>query len=228
MTETEWLTCQDPTLMLEFLQEGGKATERKLRLFAVARCRLVWHLLADERSRAAVEVAEQFADGLLTRQEADAAFTEACAASLEALRSPDKWSETVLRFRRQRDPDKLRRAAFIAAFAVGNGVGAVESHIRGGEVKLVDGLTRSRLLRDVFGIPFRTFPIDPLWLTWNGSTVAKLAQAIYDERRFTDLPILADALEEAGCDNADILAHRRSGGEHVRGCWVVDALLGKE
>jgi hypothetical protein len=85
------------------------------------------------------------------------------------------------------------------------------------------------LLRCIFGpLPFRPVVIDPSWLTWNGGTIPKLAEAIYDERRFGDLPILADALEEAGCTDADTLAHCRSGGEHVRGCWVVDLLLGRE
>jgi hypothetical protein len=69
--------------------------------------------------------------------------------------------------------------------------------------------------------------INPIWLRWNDGTVVKLAQSIYDERRFTDLPILADALEDAGCADADILAHCRGPGPHVRGCWVVDLLLGK-
>jgi hypothetical protein len=64
-------------------------------------------------------------------------------------------------------------------------------------------------------------------LTWNDRCVGKLAQAIYDEQAFDRLPILADALEEAGCTDADILNHCRSGGEHVRGCWVVDLVLGK-
>jgi hypothetical protein len=64
-------------------------------------------------------------------------------------------------------------------------------------------------------------------LTWNDGTVIKIAQAIYNERAFERLPILADALEDAGCDNADILRHCREPGEHMRGCWVVDLLLGK-
>lgn len=69
---------------------------------------------------------------------------------------------------------------------------------------------------------------DLSWLASNNGTVVKLAQAIYDERAFDRLPILADALEDAGCTNQDILAHCRGGGEHSRGCWVVDLLLGKE
>jgi hypothetical protein len=70
--------------------------------------------------------------------------------------------------------------------------------------------------------------LDPAWLAWNAGTVRKMAQAIYDDRAFDQLPILADALEEAGCANRDILDHCRSGGDHVRGCWVIDLLLGKE
>ena len=69
--------------------------------------------------------------------------------------------------------------------------------------------------------------LDSRWLAWNGGTIHHLAQAIYDERAFDRLPILADALEDAGCTDAAILDHCRQPGEHVRGCWVVDLLLGK-
>jgi hypothetical protein len=81
------------------------------------------------------------------------------------------------------------------------------------------------LLYCVFGNPFRKVTIDPAWVT---PTVASVAQAAYDQRAFDRLPILADALEDAGCDSADILNHCRQPGEHVRGCWVVDLLLGKK
>jgi hypothetical protein len=81
------------------------------------------------------------------------------------------------------------------------------------------------LLRDIFGNPFRPVTIDANWLT---PTVQNFATAIYDDRAFDRLPILADALEDSGCTNQDILNHCRSGGEHVRGCWVVDLLLGRK
>jgi hypothetical protein len=84
------------------------------------------------------------------------------------------------------------------------------------------------LLRDILGNPFCPRVIDPHWLTWNDGTVAKLAENIYAERTFDRLPILADALEEAGCTDADILGHCRSDGPHARGCWVIDLLLGKK
>jgi hypothetical protein len=67
--------------------------------------------------------------------------------------------------------------------------------------------------------------LDPAWLRWDGGCVAKLARAIADEGRFADLPVLADALEEAGCTGGQILAHCRKGGEHVRGCWVLELIL---
>jgi hypothetical protein len=84
------------------------------------------------------------------------------------------------------------------------------------------------LLRDVFDNPFRQPNVDSAWLAWNGGMVVNLARAIYDAGRFTDLPILADALEEAGGGDETILAHCRGPGPHVRGCWVVDLVLGKE
>jgi hypothetical protein len=83
------------------------------------------------------------------------------------------------------------------------------------------------LLRDIFGNPFCPTVISPAWLSWNGDAIPQLAQAIYDERRFKDLLVLADALKEVGCTDAAILNHCRQPGKHVRGCWVVDLILGK-
>lgn len=84
------------------------------------------------------------------------------------------------------------------------------------------------LLREIFGNPFRSVTVDERWLMWSGKTVVKLALAIYEERAFERLPILADALEEAGCIDADILNHCRQPEQHVLGCWAVDLLLGKK
>jgi hypothetical protein len=83
------------------------------------------------------------------------------------------------------------------------------------------------IIRDIFGNPFRPSILDPAWLTWHGSLLVSMARQVYDSRDFMDMPILADALEEAGCTNQDILGHCRSGCEHVRGCWVVDLVMGK-
>jgi hypothetical protein len=90
-----------------------------------------------------------------------------------------------------------------------------------------EDVVQARLLRDVLGNPFRPVTIDPAWLRWHDGLLVSMARQMYDSRDFTDMPILADALEEAGCTAQEILSHCRSGGEHVRGCWVVDLLLGK-
>jgi hypothetical protein len=82
------------------------------------------------------------------------------------------------------------------------------------------------LYRDIIGSPYRPATIDADWLLWRDGIIPNIAQAFYDERRFAEMPILADALEEAGCTDTDILEHCRRPGEHVRGCWVVDLLIG--
>jgi hypothetical protein len=109
------------------------------------------------------------------------------------------------------------------AFAVGFIAG------RSRKARRAERATQASLLRCVFGNPFRPHAaVDPAVRAWQGGTVARLAQAIYDDRAFDRMPELADALEEAGCDDADILDHCRQPGEHVRGCWVLDLILGKE
>ena len=89
-------------------------------------------------------------------------------------------------------------------------------------------MPQADILRCLFGpAPFRPLPHpNAAWLAWEGATVAKLAAAADEERTFDHLPILADALEEAGCDDAELLGHLRSPGPHARGCFAVDALLG--
>lgn len=91
------------------------------------------------------------------------------------------------------------------------------------------------VIRCVFGNPLRPMTVDPPWLAWNGGTVPKMAQAMYNGRTLpwghqeaAHLAVLADALGEADCDNTDILNHLRDSGPHVRGSWVVDLILGKE
>jgi hypothetical protein len=94
--------------------------------------------------------------------------------------------------------------------------------------RFAEAAVNSALLRDVLGYPFRPAPaIAPAWLACNDGAVRQIAQAIYDDEAFDLLPLLADALEDAGCAEAEVLAHCRGPGEHVRGCWVVDWLLDK-
>jgi hypothetical protein len=232
MTEEQWLDCTDPMPMLDFLH--GRGSDRKLRLFAVACCRHVWHLLTDERGRRAVEVSERFVDGWASRQELEDAFSAADQAlhffSRQA-RPMSPWQawqgRLVAAMARQAAhlevavvADRVADTAVLAATWAGTG----GDH----QAQAADEQAHQAvILRDIVGSPFRPAQVDPAWLAWEGGTVPKLAAAIYKERAFDRLPILADALEDAGCDNADLLAHLRGPGPHVRGCRAVDLLLGK-
>jgi hypothetical protein len=224
MTEAEWLACTDPQVMLAYLR--GRASERRLRLFAVSCCREIWNLFTDERIKQAVEAAERFSDGLMTADGMEKASFEAEDASNEAYHRGNG----------------ILCSAGGAAILSAQGVGVPNLHdsmpsiiVNVVEAAEEAGLkTRAlmlseieKLLRDHLGNPFRPVALDPSWLAWNAGIVPRMAQAIYDDRAFDRLPILADALEEAGCTNADILAHCRSEVPHVRGCWAVDLLLGK-
>jgi hypothetical protein len=219
MTEQEWLACIDIEPMVEFLRD--RASDRKLRLFAVACCRRIWHLLTDPRSRHAVEVAERLADGRATEEERLAAYEGAFGAVFEG---------------------PAPRAFREAPAAVGNAVinvPALDAAVYSSWIaartpsdcpRVPDQAERSaqfRLLGDILGPADRPRAADPRWLTWNHGTVPAVARHIDGDRAYYDLPILADALEDAGCSDRDILSHCRSGGEHVHGCWVVDLLLGK-
>jgi hypothetical protein len=86
---------------------------------------------------------------------------------------------------------------------------------------------QAHLVRDIFGDPFRTLALDPAWLAWHHGAATRFAADIYDSHAFDRLPLLADALEDAGCTDPDLLGHLRCPGPHVRGCWAVDLILNK-
>jgi hypothetical protein len=218
MTEAQWLECTDPLTMLNYLR--NTASERKLRLFACACCRKLWHLLRSVRSRRAVELSERYADGMAERKAMTLAGGAACSAAREAAgrTTPATWNAIAAA------PWAARQAAISEAWFAA--VGAFGYARRASEeMQHPLGIV---LLRDLFGNPFRATRVEQTWRERKSTTVVKLAQTIYDEPCFNHLPILADALEDAGCDDDAILAHCRQPGEHVRGCWVVDLLLGKE
>jgi hypothetical protein len=134
-----------------------------------------------------------------------------------------------------RPQDQERSHVLLAAHAVG---WVAHKQARGaakegaGNLQWIKtGQDQSRLicqwLRDLFGNPFRPVSVDPRWLCWNGGAVVKLAQGIYDRWEFGLLPILGDALEEAGCENEEMVRHCRLPADHVRGCWLLDLLLKK-
>lgn len=249
MTEEEWLMATDPGGMLAFV--GGRASQRKLRLFAVACCRALWNSLVKVGSQRVVEALERLADGKGALEDFQAWVVQV-------------GSPVPGRFYSKPHPDAPRYVTAGSLVGPDTTVGLVEVMALFNEITpdcdgvVVEVLARDRdtveyaspvayvipttvieqpkekrnhqvgLVRDIFGpFPFRTVTINSSWLVWNDATIPRIAQSIYDDRRFDDLPILADALEEAGCSDADILGHCRGPGPHVRGCWVVDLILGR-
>jgi hypothetical protein len=219
MTEAEWLASDDLEAMLEALRLGGnvtwtKAGRRKLRLLACCYARRLWGAMEDERSRRAVETAERFVDGAAAKSALIAAYEETvdCGHGMADLAARSAVVAEALA--------AAREAAHCFAWSEGRA-----------------GLARRRkqlgpVVREVFGYPFRSVFIDPAWQT---PTVTGLASVAYEERALPSgeleaarLAVLADALEDAGCDNTDLVGHLRAPGPHVRGCWAIDLLLGKE
>jgi hypothetical protein len=256
MDERDWLTCTDPPKMFDHLTSIGPLRMRKLRLFAIACARRVEYLLTeeDEVGRQASQVAEQMVDGRVdpatiarlheqtrwhstmkgdinTYTPAQCARHNAVQAAYHTLqddggpdyRRPSRAGCARLGGDYLGEPSDLMEAMGNATNAAhmaagGRGDWHTSAAIRG------ECGHQAALLRDIFGNPFRPVSPDPSWRT---SDVLALAQGIYEERAFDRMPILADALQEAGCDNTDVLGHCRGPGPHVRGCWVVDLLLGR-
>jgi hypothetical protein len=193
MTEEEFLRWESPVALLKCLT--NTMSNRKYRLFLCGWYRRSWDRLTPE-SRKAVELAERFADGEISR-------VRLMWAIKKSLRSPGPTIRLGC------------RANDAIDWAIQDAI----------EIGYECALFQTVAIRCLAGNPFRPQFVDRAVLT---SNVRSLSQATYTHQRFENLPILADALEDAGCDNADILGHLRSGGDHVRGCWAVDLILGKE
>ncbi|VTR93298.1 Uncharacterized protein (Fragment) OS=uncultured bacterium PE=4 SV=1 [Gemmata massiliana] len=236
MTEAEWLACNDPLQMLDLFgaSRGSRvlhwlryrrhvpcASKRKLRLFAAGCCRLVRDKFNEHQQR--IDAAEDFADGVpwptsgFGQQQRMEAIEDFVGRVPWPGPGVGPW---WIAFDR---PDALWLARFVAEWAIT------------GEVNKLD-LTRApqrrtadrevRVLRDLFGNPFRPVAFAPAWRT---STAVAVASQMYEARDFSAMPILGDALQDAGCDSAEVLDHcRDAGAPHVRGCWVVDLVLGRE
>jgi hypothetical protein len=241
MTAEKWDACADPRQMLQLLFTDGRCVPaaRKVRLFNVACCRRVIDRLPSEVCRRAVDAAEQFAQTPPTREAArlqrdqllhhpvagiaSQAVANAilCAVSFEPLSqmvSTRDWN--VYR------TDDVINAHWWCAEAVYQESVYIEppDPRRWAMEKGAEDQVQSELLRCIFGNPFRPVVLDPAWRT---SDVVALAKGIYDDRAFDRMPILADALQDAGCTNDDVLNHCRNDGVLARGCWVVDLVLGK-
>ena len=238
--EEYWLSSKDPEDLLRgsldgIEEERGVRFKRKLRLFAVECLRRISHLFRDSRSRGWIEILEQNADGTISDKRQDCLGTEVVDPPNDDHFQGDDpivsqvacaWQALCL----ASDPDFRPFDANCVACWARDALYPIAGPLDLTDEKRVQHNKHQEeiqvaLLRDIFGNPFRPVTLDPSWLI---PKVKTLAQAIYDERAFERMPELADALAEAGCSNQDILSHCRGPGPHVRGCWVVDLLLGKE
>jgi hypothetical protein len=217
MTEAAWLACEDPKPMLELLRDWQ--SERKLRLFACDCCRRLWHRTT-ELDRAVVAAIERCADGLIP---AGQIFATAGVQPTVDGYPPTSYSVSGAEAERVIAEAGLQNAWTGAARARAFVVDAVR-RAEGPAGRAAEWKRQSDALRCIFGNPFRHIAVDPSWLT---STVTALAQQMYETRDLTAMPILADALQDTGCDNEYVLNHCRGISEHARGCWVVDAILNK-
>jgi hypothetical protein len=197
MTEGEWLACQDAGQLLA--QVLRQLSDRKLRLFVSA----FWFWQAGNLKKA------EFRADVVRR-----------TAAME------RWAET------EKLPRPFRRSHSQRVIFFGDASSAASLTVRapsmwGKEAKRHCEESQLLLLRDIVGNPFHAVTVASAVLMWNDGTIRRIAEGIYDERAFDRLPILHDALLDAGCDDEAILSHCRSAGPHVRGCWVIDLILGK-
>jgi hypothetical protein len=240
--EAGWAASTDPETVLDFLQDRGQGGGRRFRLFAAACCRQIWHLLGDERSRRAVEMLERLADGSPYREDfrsiiaaADAAWAHAddsrlsaCAAAQAAAALATAPAGSSLEF------DTVVSVVLEAQNAPREALGGGYSS-DGMEAEQRESAAQADVLRDLFGNPFRPLPtLAPSLLRWHDGTMRCLAASVYEVRNLpcgtldvARLAVLADALEEAGCTEAELLSHPRKPGPHWRGCWALDRILEK-
>jgi hypothetical protein len=219
MTEAEWLAATDPILMLNSL--SGTVSERKLRLFACSCCRRVWEALPGEGSREAVEIAERYADG--REDDESLSRAQAIAASEINPEAFDKENPAFWATSPSMSVDNcIQCSGWSVSFASPSNVPWDSPEVQ--TVQEQERIMQAGMLRCVFGNPFRRAGTLREFRT---EAMIRLAEEIYREQAFDRLPILAEALQDAGCDDADLLGHLRGPGPHVRGCWALDLLLGK-
>jgi hypothetical protein len=236
MTEAEWLACEEPRAMLALLQ--GRASDRQLRLFACACCRRVTRLVRGRALRSllrAIDRVERFADGQAGAREL--ALARRTKLSLPGGDRKDMLSSLSYEIAKAAERPLDGGHALIFGHSAATAVGFAAGHARSPgafcrEARPVEAAAQAPLLRDIAGDPFRPAAVDPGWLT---PAVTGLAAVAYEERALPSgqldpqrLGVLADALEDTGCTDAELLGHLRSAGPHVRGCWALDLVLGKE
>jgi hypothetical protein len=222
ITEKEWFAAKSVVPLREWVKDHLKTALRKQRLFATACCYRLWDHLKDERSRKAIEASEKFADGMINKKALIAARISATAAARKAPEPPVNsgvsWTpeDAAQILANLNVSDMLIACTARVLYATAN---------LGLRTRRAEEAEQAKLIRDVFGNPFRPAVFDA---SWRSDTVLSLAKGMYGSRDFSAMPVLADALQDMGCEATDILNHCRDESiPHVRGCWVVDLVLNK-
>ena len=229
MNEILWIAGADPLAMLDYL--GASATDRKLRLFACACVHRFWSDLPYPIPRQAVAMAERLAEGTAAPEEVEALRAE---AETETTFAPEfeQYAHTAAAATLAESAPEAARAAREAIRQHAVRIAAYETIYTENEAEIVaraseaESRRQVELLNELFGNPFRLVKIEPHWLAWGDGVVVRMAREIEAEQRFAELPYLADALMDAGCDADALLRHLRQPEGHIRGCWALDALLG--
>ena len=224
MDKAEWLACQNPETLLGFLRIHG-ADERKLRLFGCACCRRVWHLALSRRSLEAVDTVERYWDRLPGGERLPAARKAAAAAYREA----PKGKPAARGFARAAYLVTRTGQGMALAWVSQAAQHCAEAAVHAGNDLGTWGRARAAqadLLRDLINPFLPASTVEAARQAARDDTVARIVADIHTSGDFASVPVLADALEEAGCEDRYLLDHRR-GGPHVRGCWAVDLLLEK-
>jgi hypothetical protein len=216
VTEAEWFACEKPAPMLTFLR--GRVSDRKLRLFACACCRSIQRFIPVGACRDAIEVSSHFADGAASAEQLAKARTAAVAVSdNDRTRSSAAWAacETA-------NPSAHQAALTAADWA------ADQLHRADPRYSQEERRVQAGFLRDIVGNPFRKFWVASLLRAARNSLIQEIAADIYEGGLQEDMNALADQLEQFGCHSEDVLRHCRCDELHVRGCWVLDRILGFE
>ncbi|MGF1583392.1 MAG: hypothetical protein ACFCD0_29070 [Gemmataceae bacterium] len=252
MDEDQWRRSCDPVPMTQYLCQHQqihrtKAGQRKLHLLACSWCCRFWEHLPDW-AREKIVLLEQFYDGVVSREELAQALVSAHAFHSDI-------SESFYDARDDGDTWQSLRKHELIALIIRSLLEFEQLQVRIVEIcerliQLLDTVVlqqqsprsinerrgvitsereqMSHLVREIFGNPHSPAKLDPIWLRWNNETVRKMAEQISTSETFHQMPVLGDALEEAGCSDESILDHCRAATKHSKGCWVLDLLLGKE
>ena len=224
ITETEWHSTLCPYTLLNHIQYT--TNDRKWRLLAVASVREIEHWVTEDCCRKMMDLAERHSDGLVTDETIESLRHHATRVAWPSQTGIAPYTADFVASQvgiAEKGADCVWRARWVHGM-VWQVIMAMGTRYTD-ETRALRDESDCQLIREIFGNPFRPMALDA---AWHAPTVIGIARSIYEQKQFSHMPLLADALEEAGCHLSDVLHHCRSGEQHWRGCWLLDVLLAKD